>query len=282
MAEISGVDYKLDADTKTIGGKSDATINLESDTAELAPTQTTGTQFRRRLKGLNDWSVDYDALWIEDGAALSGFSPTVTVDPSNQALTLKQISEVTITLERDAYEAANSSHSQYLSREPGIVNATAELSVDVDPSTFYGSSEASRLLLDAWESVSGEVDVKIQLPAGNTSFESTWIVSSAPINTPAEDIVDATFSLESTGTITETISANLGTGLDTLISQIFASSPTTFTALLSSGSTGNVEFTGPVWHSETEITIPVEGSEEGVTASGSLVAADALTIQDTP
>jgi predicted secreted protein len=283
MAETVGVDFLLKGDSNTIGGKEDATLNLESDSNELAPTQSTGTQYARRLKGLKDWSIDYDALWIENSDALSGFAPTITVNPSGtSAPTLNNVSEASITLEREAIEFSNSSHSEYVAREPSIIRASAEISVDVDAGTFYSSSTASRLLMDAWESTSGREDVEIALPAGNTSFSSTWIISDVEFATPTDDATTATFSLESDGTITDTISANLGTGLDTLISQIFASSPSQITALLSTGTTGNIEFSGPAWHSETEITIPVEGAEDGVSTSGSLVAADALTIQDTP
>jgi len=282
MAETVGVDFTLDADSNTIAGKEDATLNLESESSELAPTQSTGTNFRRRLKGLKDWSIDYDALWIDNSDAVSGLSPTVTVNPSvSSPPTLKRISEVSITLNREAVEFANSSNSEYIARQPSVISAEAEISVDVDASEFYGSGNASRLLVDAWDSTTGREEVKIALPLGNTSFNATWIVSNLEFATPAEDATEATFTLESDGTITESLSSNLDSGLDALITQIFSSSPSKVTALLSTGSTGNIEFTGDVWLSETEITIPVESAEDGVNTSGTLVAADALTIQDT-
>ena len=42
-----------------------------------------------------------------------------------------------------------------------------------------------------------------------------------------------------------------------------------------------LEFFGPALPSSVEITIPVEGSEDGVTTSGTLEAAGAFTIQET-
>jgi len=282
MSETVGIDFKLKGDTNLIGGKEDATLNLERATNELAPTQTTGANFARRLGGLKDWSIDYEALWIEDASALSGLSPTVTVNPSGtDPPTLERISEVSITLEREAVEFANSSNSEYIARQPSIIRASAELTVDVDASSFYDSGSASRLLVDAWDSTNGREDVKIALPAGNTDFSATWIVSNIEFPTPTDDATEATFSLESDGDITETLSSNLGSGLDTLISQIFSTSPASITALLSTGTSGSIEFTGEAWLSETEITIPVESAEDGVNTSGTLVAADALTIQDT-
>lgn len=283
MAETVGIDFLLKADSNTVGGKEDATLNLESDSNELAPTQTTSTTYARRLKGLKDWSIDYDSLWIENADALSGYAPTVTVNPSaSTPPELKRISEVSITLEREAVEFANSSNSEYIARQPSIVRASAEISVDVDAGEFYSSGNASRLLVDAWDSTSGREDVKIQLPAGNTDFNATWIVSDIEFPTPTDDATEATFSLESDGQITETVSTNLGSGLDAIVTQIFASSPSALTADISTGTTGNVEFNGDVWATETEITIPVESAEDGVNVSGTLTAADSLTIQETP
>lgn len=282
MAETVGLDFILSGDGNTIGGKENATLNLESASNELAPTQGTGTNFARQLKGLKDWSIDYDALWIEDSDALSGLTPTVTVDPGGTApADLDFMSEISITLEREAIEFANSSNTEYVARQPSIIRASAELSVDVDAGTFYSTGTASRLLMNAWESTSGREDVLIELPAGNTSFQATWIITDVEFSTPSDGATEATFTLESDGTITETISANLGSGLDTLITQIFATSPSVITGLLGTGTTGNVEFTGDVWLSETDITIPVESAEDGVNTSGTLVAADALTIQET-
>jgi len=282
MAETVGLDFILSGDGNTIGGKENATLNLESASNELAPTQGTGTNFARQLKGLKDWSIDYDALWIEDSGALSGLTPTVTVDPGGTTPTdLDFMSEVSITLEREAIEFANSSNTEYVARQPSIIRASAELSVDVDAGTFYSTGTATRLLMNAWESTSGREDVLIELPAGNTSFQATWIITDVEFSTPSDGATEATFSLESDGTITETISTNLGSGLDTLITQIFSSSPSVINGLLGTGATGNVEFTGDVWLSETDITIPVESAEDGVNTSGTLVAADALTIQET-
>jgi len=281
MAETVGVDFLLKADTNTVGGRDDATLTLERESSELAPTVATGAKFARSLAGLKDWTIDYDALYLENSEAISGFSPTVTIDPSGTPATLDRISEVSLTIERDSIEFANTSHSQYVARRPSVIRMEAEITVDVDASTFYTSGNASRLLLDAWDSTSGREEIEIALPGGNTSFSADWIVSNIDVSAPTDDATEATFSLTSDGTITETISANLGSGLDTIITNIFASSPASLTALFTTDTTGNIEFTGPVFPNSTEITIPVEGAEDGVTVSGTLSAADALTIAET-
>jgi len=281
MAETVGTDFLLKSDSSTIGGKDGATLTLERDTAELAPTQTTGAQFGRSLAGLKDWSIDFDALWIADSAALQGFKPTVTVNPSTTSPpTLNYIEEVTITLERDLVEFANTSNSEYVSRQPSIVRASAEIVTDVEADTFYDANTASKLLVDAWDG-SGKEDVEIALPGGSTSFSSTWTIPSVDFDAPSADAVQVTYELESTGTITETVNTNLGSGLDSLVQSIFNSSPSALTALLSTTTTGDIEFSGPVFPSELEITIPVEGAEDGVTTSGTLDGAGALTIQET-
>jgi predicted secreted protein len=280
MAETVGTDFLLKSDSSTIGGKDGATLTLERDTAELAPTQTTGAQFGRSLAGLKDWSIDFDALWIADSAALQGFKPTVTANPSaTSPPTLDFIEEVTITLERGLVEFANTSNSEYVSRQPSIVRASAEIVTDVEADTFYDTDTASKLLIDAWDG-SGKEDVEISLPGGSTSFSSTWTIPSVDFDAPSADAVQVTYELESTGTITETVNANLGSGLDSLVQSIFSSSPSALTALLSTTTTGDIEFSGPVFPSELEITIPVEGAEDGVTTSGTLDAAGALTIQE--
>jgi predicted secreted protein len=282
MPETVGVDFLLKADSNTIGGREDATLNLERDASDLAPTQGTGTTFRRQLVGLKDFSIDTDALWLTGGAALNGFSPTVTVNPSaSSPPTLERISEVTLSIERELVEFANSSNAEYLARQPSVLSVSSDITVDVDASAFYSTGNASRQLVDAWDSTSGAVDVDIALPNGNTSFESTFVVSTIDLPTPTDDAAEATFTLESTGVVTETIDSALGAGLNELLTNIFQDDPSSLTAELTTTQTGNVEFTGPVFPSSVEITIPVEGSEDGVNTSVTLDAAGALTIQET-
>jgi len=284
MPETVGVDFLLKADSNTIGGREDATLNLERDSADLAPTQGTGTTFRRQLVGLKDFSIDTDALWLTGGAALNGFKPTVTVNPSstNNALTLERISEVTLSIERELVEFANSSNNEYLSRQPSLLSVSADISVDVDAAKFYATGNASKELVDAWDSTSGSEDVEIALPKGNTKFDSTWVVSTIDLPAPTDDAAEATFTLESTGTVEEQVDPALGSGLEKLLTNIFKSDPSSFTAELTTTETGNVEFSGPVFPSSVEITIPVEGSEDGVNTSVTLDAAGALTIKETP
>jgi predicted secreted protein len=231
---------------------------------------------------LKDFSIDTDALWLTGGSALNGFSPTVTVNPSaSSPPTLERISEVTLSIERELVEFANSSNAEYLARQPSLLSVSSDISVDVDASQFYSTGNASRQLVDAWDSTSGAVDVDIALPNGNTSFESTFVVSTIDLPTPTDDAAEATFTLESTGVVTETIDSALGSGLNELLTNIFQDDPSSLTAELTTTQTGNVEFTGPVFPSSVEITIPVEGSEDGVNTSVTLDAAGALTIQET-
>jgi len=282
MPETVGIDFLLKAGTNTIGGREDATLNLERDASDLAPTQGTGSTFRRQLVGLKDFSIDTDALWLTGGSALNGFSPTVTVNPSaSSPPTLERISEVTLSIERELVEFANSSNSEYLSRQPSLLSVSSDITVDVDASQFYSTGNASRQLVDAWDSTSGAVDVDIALPNGNTSFESTFVVSTIDLPTPTDDAAEATFTLESTGVVTETIDSALGSGLNELLTNIFQDDPSSLTAELTTTETGNVEFSGPVFPSSIEITIPVEGSEDGVNTSVTLDAAGALTIEET-
>jgi len=282
MPETVGIDFLLKAGTNTIGGREDATLNLERDASDLAPTQGTGSTFRRQLVGLKDFSIDTDALWLTGGSALNGFSPTVTVNPSaSSPPTLERISEVTLSIERELVEFANSSNAEYLARQPSLLSVSSDITVDVDASQFYSTGNASRQLVDAWDSTSGAVDVDIALPNGNTSFESTFVVSTIDLPTPTDDAAEATFTLESTGVVTETIDSALGSGLNELLTNIFQDDPSSLTAELTTTETGNVEFSGPVFPSSIEITIPVEGSEDGVNTSVTLDAAGALTIEET-
>jgi predicted secreted protein len=281
MPETVGIDFLLKADSNVIGGRSDATLNLERDSSELAPTQATGAKFRRRLVGLRDFSIDADALWLTGSplAPLNGFSPTVTVDPDNSPATLERISEVSLSIERDLIEFANSSNGEYISRQPSILGVTSEISVDVDASAFYSDGTASKLLVDAWDG-DGTVDVKIAFPGGNTDFESTFVVTTIDLPAPTDDAAEATFSLESTGSVTENI-GTVGGGLNALVTNILEDDPSQLTALLTTEEDSNIEFRGPVFPSSVEIDIPVEGSEDGVTTSVTLDGAGELTIQDT-
>jgi len=279
--ETVGIDFLLKADTTTIAGKEDATLNLERATSELAPTQGTGANFARRLGGLNDFSIDFDSLWLVSSDAESGFSPTITVNPSaTSPPDLKYVSEVSITLERTLVEFANDQHSQYIARGPSTVMSTLEITTDADAGEFYGSGNASKLLIDAWESTDGKEDVKLVLPSSSTDFEATYVVSDIGFSTPTDDATEVTYTLESDGSITDNINTNLDTGLNTLVTNVLSSSPANLTALMETGNTGDVEFTGDVLVSELEITIPVEGAEEGVNTSGTLTGVDSLTIQE--
>lgn len=282
MSETVGVDFQLKYDSNLIGGKEDATLTFSRSSSDLAPTQGSGTQFRRRLTGLRDVSVDFDALWLVNATALNGFKPTVTVNPSaSSPPTMERMSEVTITLNRELVEFANSSNSGYLARGASVMSASAEITVDIDAATFYAADTATKLLIDAWDSADGTEDVDIALPGGNTDFSATWVVTDFDPSTPAEDASEATFSLESTGMITETIGANLGAGLDAIIAEMFKADPTAFTAIATTTTSNNVEFSGPVLPSELQITIPIESSEDGVNVSGTLEAAGAWTIDTT-
>lgn len=279
--ETVGIDFLLKADTNTIGGKEDATLNLERASSQLAPTQGAGSNYARRLAGLQDWSIDFDALWLINSDAESGFSPTITVAPSaSSPPDLKYVSEVSITLERELIEFANDQHTQYIARGPSMVMASLDITTDVEAAEWYGSGNASKLLVDAWESTDGKEDVKLALPSGSTDFEATYVVSDIGFATPTDDATEVTYTLESDGTITENVNANLGSGLDTLVTNVLSSSPSNLTALIETGTTGDVEFSGDVLVEELEITIPVEGAEEGVTTSGTLTGADSLTIQE--
>ena len=281
MAETVGVDFIYSYDGNDIGGKEDATATFSRDVSELAPTQGTGTSFRRRLTGLKDVQIDFDALYLENVTAVSGFSPTVTVDPNGTPVGLQYISEVTITLNRNLIEFANSQNSEYLARAGAVVDAEAEITVDTDVGQIYSSSSAGKLLIDAWDSTAGTEEVEIALPGGNTSFTSDWVVESFEDTSPAEDAKEMTFSLSSTGAITETLATDLDSGLDGIITTVFATDPSSAEVKGTTSTTGNFEFFGPALPSSVEITIPVEGSEDGVTTSGTLEAAGAFTIQET-
>jgi len=281
MPETVGVEFLLKADSNVIGGRDDATLSLSRESSELAPTAATGATYARSLAGLKDWSVDYDALYLENSEAISGFSPTVTVNPSGTGATLERISEVSLTIERDAIEFANSSHSQYVARRPSVIRMEAEITTDVDAEAQYATGNASRLLFDAWDSTSGRVTLEIALPGGNTSFQADFIVSEIEFTGPTDDASEATFSLTSDGVITETIGASVGTGLNAIITNIFADDPSALSLDFTTEDTGSIQFSGTAWPSSTEVTIPVEGAEDGVTVSGTLSAADALTIEET-
>jgi predicted secreted protein len=284
MAETVGVDFLLKTkSSNTVAGKSDATLSLERDVGELAPTQSGGQNFRRTLGGLQDWSIDFDSLWIANSDALNGFAPTIQVNPGTTTPpTVSHISDLTITLNRELVEFQNSNHSRYVARGPSVVSLEAEFTLDVEADTFYDASSAEKLILDAWDSPSGTDDFQLQLPNNNTNFEFTATVASVEFSTPAEDATEATVSLQSDGTLTETINGNLDTGLDDILSTFFTSSPSAFQADITTGSTGDIEFYGDVLPSTMDINIPVEGSEEGVNVSGTLDAAGALTIQEKP
>jgi len=282
MAESVGVDFLLKSSSNTIGGRSGATLNLSRDSAELAPTQATSTAFARSLTGLKDFSIDFDALWIADSSALNGFAPEVIVNPSTtNPPKLEYISEVTLTIERDLVEFANSANSGYSTRKPSVLRMSVDISADVDASSAYSTGTASKLLIDAWDSTAGVEDVEVRLPNNNTTFNSTFTVPSIELDAPTDDGATFSFTLESDGQITETIYGGLGSGLNDLLTNLFASSPSSLTADFTTENTGSIEFQGPVFPSSVDITIPVEGSENGVNTSGTLDAAGELTIQET-
>jgi len=279
--EFTGLDLDLSVDGSAIGGKDDATLTLSRDSSELPPNSSTGSQFGRSLVGLRDATIDFNALWIASSSALNGFSPTIDVGGGTSPDTLGGVTEVTINLQRDNVEFANDQHSGWRARRPSVLRATLNISLDYfDPESTTGA--AYKALQTAFETTAGTETVDVALPGGNTSFSSSWVIEEIPIGGGNSDPVNNTLTLQSTGTITETINANLGSGLDTLITNLFTApdSATAITALLAN-SAGNTEYTGDFWPENLEITIPVADSENGVTVSGTLAAADSLTIQVT-
>jgi hypothetical protein len=274
-----GSDFRLELNGSTLAGKDSVTADLSRAVGDLAPTPETGgsTASRRRLGGLRDPEITADGLWIADASALNGL-PTVTTDPGGTPSTLENVSEVTVTINRTLVEEANSSNSGYIARSASVVDVTASFSVDVDAPTFNSSGSASAALISAWESTSGEVEIDVALPGGNTTFQSTFIVESIPATAEAESVTESTIEVSSTGPITDTIYSSVGSGLDQILSEVFAQDPTPLTAKFTTGAASDYTVEGPVLPSDLEITIPVESQEEGVSFSGTFPGAGAFTI----
>lgn len=281
--EFTGLDLELQVDSNVIGGKDDATITLSRDASELPPNAATGSVFGRSLVGLRDAQIAFNALWIANSAALNGFKPTLDVGPVSPATTtptLKGVTEVVLSFSRDMVAFNNDTHAGWRARRPSVVRCGLSVSLDYfDPESSNGA--AYKQLQDAFQDTAGEADISVQLPGGNTSFDAKWVITEIPIGGGNSDAVNNQLAFQSNGDITETINSNLGTGLDTLLTNILADTPSAITALFTTTESGNTEYTGDFYPSEIEITIPVASSEDGVTVSGTLLAADETTIQTT-
>lgn len=75
MPAVSGVDFLVKANTgtegapvyTTIGGQRNCTLNLDGDGIDTTSKDSNG--WHEEIAGINNWSIDFDALALEDDAA---------------------------------------------------------------------------------------------------------------------------------------------------------------------------------------------------------------------
>jgi len=67
MAAVSGVNFTLSADGEVLAGQRNVTLNLSMDLIDI--TSRDSSWWMNHLAGLRSWTIDFDALYMEDDTA---------------------------------------------------------------------------------------------------------------------------------------------------------------------------------------------------------------------
>ena len=147
---------------------------------------------------------------------------------------------------------------------------------DLDITPTHGD-EALEDLVDALDGTTVAV-IECNVKFGATqAFYANWRVDSWSPETPVDGIMPYTITLSSVGAVTPT-TTNADAGLIAVIADFFGASGVTEvgTALLTTGVTDAIEWTGSAYPESLSITMPYEGV---VSISGVLQGSGALTKQ---
>lgn len=273
-----GLDYVLSIASGTaIGGGKNATLTQSQEYIET--TNKGSSEWRTGLSGVRSFSVSFDGELLESSAEIAGRSLDATIGGTS----LKGITEVTVDLSAELIPVVNSTDGFDRVLCPATRSASITVTghfYDIDKdATPTGGDEALEDIIDAIDGTSTAVVAAVVTFGANQSYSGNVRPGSFELSTPHAGLIEYSVTLENVGAITE-VTTSADSGIAALIADFFDANGVqeVGTALLSSGTTDSVEWTGSAYPENISISIPFEGT---VQLSGTLQGSGALTKQAT-
>ena len=273
-----GLDYVLSIASGTaVGGGKNATLTQSQEYIET--TNKGSSEWRTGLSGVRSWSVAFDGEFLESSAEIAG----TTLDATIGGTSLKGIKEITVDLSVELLPVVNSTDGFDRVVCPATRSATITVSgdfydIDLD-GVPTGGDEALEDIIDAIDGTSTAVVAAAVTFGANQSYSGNVRPGSFELGTPHAGIIPYSVTLENVGAITN-VSTAADAGVLALLADFFDANGVqeVGTALLSTGTTDSVEWTGSAYPENISISIPYEGT---VQISGTLQGSGALTKQAT-
>lgn len=230
--------------------------------------------WRRTLPGPREWSVEADAFVLTSGGAeVNGSAATLTIG----GVALKGWENINIELGTETDPLVDSTTGLDTVLRP----TTRFARLSVDGNYFDPLGTGADALADVIAEVLGDTTAGLAVvvtTGGGTQFSFTGRPGSLEIGANVSQVVKNGIEVEASGAVTNTTSG-ADAGITGLLSAFFnAAGVQSGTAVLSTGTATNSEFTGTVYPTALRIQIPQRGL---VTMSGTLSGSSALTHQAT-
>lgn len=271
----TGLNYLLKSDGTTIGGGTDATLRVAQNA--IATTNKGSSQWKSSLNGVRTWEMSFEGMYAES-AELAGS----TVDFTVGGVSVKGITNVTLDVNCELLPTVNSTTGLDRTLLPSTRTLTCTVSghwydFDLD-AVDTGGDEAlenlvDHLMITTGGSVSTAGETCVLTFGGSQSYSFTGRPTTFELGTPFEGVIPYTVTVESTGSVSAPTTTNADGGLAAYIADIFAATATSFTALLTTGTTDYTEFSGTAYPESLSISIDYEGP---ITVSGTLQGSGAI------
>lgn len=217
-------------------------------------------------------SVEFGALYDEDGARLSARDLSVEVGD------VVCVSSLGIDIAVTMDESMNSCVGAWRTVFP--TTRTITLRIETDYYDPLGSGNTGTQNLWAEVFATDPDDVTVEIAFAGFSLSLTAKVTSGVVNKQAGSRLKATFTLVSEGAVTAPTTGDLGTGLENLLTAVFAAGQSSAIAVKATTAvTGATEYVGSGYVERLAINVPVLGE---VTTSGTIAINGALAPQATP
>lgn len=275
--EIRGVDLIVKAGSTIIGGQDDATLNFDPSSNEVNSKTLQG--WRETLAGLIGWSVDVSGFWYEGtpSGAVDGFGASLGIGTAGSGTydPLAGLSTLTISLNLNTYERSNQDHGGFIVQAPDLRSATIEAEADyVDPNATEGVALDTAMTAFL---AGNEVDFQASFGESGSTLSGTGRPMPSALSGTSGDDSTITFTIESTGAVTNGVTG-ADSGITNLLDAFFADPITQLNVEIGVRKDASQpaytpehdKYSGSVWPSTLDITIPANGPiETSATLGGS-------------
>ena len=258
-----------------MGGGTNATL---TQSQEIIPTTNKSSSvFAAGLSGMRTWNMSFEGMYLVS-AEVQGTSLGVTAG----GVTLKGIKTVSLSMDSELIDSSSSSSTVALDRE--LVASTRKLTLtvtgelfdfDFDASSGDGDEGLAAIVARIDGSATSSIAMIVTFDSAQ-SYAFTCRPTSFTTSTPHDGIMDYTVVLESVGSVSAPTTTSADAGVIAVMADFFASdgAAEVGTALLTTGTTDRMEWTGSAFPESLSIDIDWNGT---ATLSGTLQGSGKLT-----